>query len=225
MAEEINFIYERVQDLANKDEASGYISPEEFNREIKQAQMDEIVEQRKMFESGYISTDNIAPLKKETTLFIPSSGAVAKPSDYLFFDTANLEYFYKDASGNQIKSISGVDIIPDSELPKRLTSQIKSVNEKHPVGVIRGDNFYFYPQAINKIKLFYIARPNDPNWTYDEVDGDFVFDPTDPLYQNVSLPWQLVPNLIRRVCSQLGVSLRQGDLVQIMEQKMDKNNI
>jgi hypothetical protein len=41
MADEINFIKERVEDLGNKYQAFGYLAPEEFNREIKQAQMDE----------------------------------------------------------------------------------------------------------------------------------------------------------------------------------------
>jgi len=225
MAEEINFIYQRVQDLANKDQASDYISPEDFNREIKQAQMDEIAEQRQRFEAGFISSDNLTGIKKTKDLFVPSNGLVSKPSDYLFFDTATIEYYYKDANGNQQKSTRGVELISDAELGQRLTSQIKKVDSKHPVCVLRGSDIQVFPQQINKVKLYYIYKPEDPNWTYDVVDEEPVFNSSLLGYQNISLSWQLVPSLIRRVCSQLGIALRQGDLVSIMEQKQDKNQM
>jgi len=39
------------------------------------------------------------------------------------------------------------------------------------------------------------------------------------------LPFQLIPSLIRRVCTQLGIQVRQADIVQIMEQQQQTNNI
>ena len=101
MADEINFIKERVEDLGNKYQAFGYLTPEEFNREIKQAQMDEISEQRLRYEMGTISSDNLDSLKTTANISVSGSGVMTKPADYLFFDSVQYVVFYTDSKGIQ----------------------------------------------------------------------------------------------------------------------------
>lgn len=223
MASSIDFIYKRVQVLANKDQASGYIPPAVFNAELKQAQIDEIVEQRKRFETGSLSYDNLAPLKTSKSLSVNTSGIATKPSDYLFYDNSTIIFFYKDSKGASKQSLRSVDLIPRYEVGNRISSLVNPPTRYFPIVTEAGDTLQFYPEGLGSVELYYLKEPADPFWGYDIVNDEAVFNLG--LSTEVTLPFELLPNLIRRVCSQVGVSVRQADLTSIMEQKMDKNEI
>lgn len=223
MADEINFIKERVEDLGNKYQAFGYLSPDQFNRELKQAQMDEISEQRLKYEIGTISSDNLDSLKISDTISVSSSGSMTKPADYLFFDSAQYTVFYKDSRGVQKQTQVPVDVVSTNELAERLSSELKPPSRYFPICVLRDEDIQFYPETLGSVKLNYLKLPPDPVWGFTTVSGQPVYDSATST--NVVLPFQLIPNLIRRVCTQLGIQVRQGDIVQIMEQQQQTNNI
>jgi len=223
MADEINFIKERVEDLGNKYQAFGYLAPEEFNREIKQAQMDEISEQRLRYEMGTISSDNLDSLKVSDNISVNSSGVMTKPSDYLFFDSAQYVTFYTDSKGEQKQTLVPIEAITTNEEAERLSSELKTPSRYFPICVLRDATIQFHPQTLGNVKLNYLKIPADPVWGYTTVSGQPVYDSSTST--NVVLPFQLIPSLIRRVCLQLGIQVRQADIVQIMEQQQQTNNI
>lgn len=223
MADEINFIKERVEDLGNKYQAFGYLAPEEFNREIKQAQMDEISEQRLRYEMGTISSDNLDSLKISTNIGVNTSGVMTKPSDYLFFDSAQYVTFYTDSKGEQKQTLVPIEAITTNEEAERLSSELKTPSRYFPICVLRDATIQFHPQTLGNVKLNYLKIPADPVWGYTTVSGQPVYDSSTST--NVVLPFQLIPSLIRRVCLQLGIQVRQADIVQIMEQQQQTNNI
>ena len=235
MADEINFIKERVEDLGNKYQAFGYLTPEEFNREIKQAQMDEISEQRLRYEMGTISSDNLDSLKVSDNISVNSSGVMTKPSDYLFFDSAQYVTFYTDSKGEQKQTLVPIEAITTNEEAERLSSELKTPSRYFPICVLRDATIQFHPQTLGNVKLNYLKIPADPFWNYVTTSGQPVYAPTGGSQTNpndgsndstnVVLPFQLIPNLIRRVCTQLGIQVRQADIVQIMEQQQQTNNI
>jgi hypothetical protein len=235
MADEINFIKERVEDLGNKYQAFGYLAPEEFNREIKQAQMDEISEQRLRYEMGTISSDNLDSLKVSDNISVNSSGVMTKPSDYLFFDSAQYVTFYSDSKGEQKQTLVPIEAITTNEEAERLSSELKTPSRYFPICVLRDATIQFHPQTLGNVKLNYLKIPADPFWNYVTTSGQPVYAPTGGSQTNpndgsndstnVVLPFQLIPSLIRRVCLQLGIQVRQADIVQIMEQQQQTNNI
>jgi hypothetical protein len=235
MADEINFIKERVEDLGNKYQAFGYLAPEEFNREIKQAQMDEISEQRLRYEMGTISSDNLDSLKVSDNISVNSSGVMTKPSDYLFFDSAQYVTFYTDSKGEQKQTLVPIEAITTNEEAERLSSELKTPSRYFPICVLRDATIQFHPQTLGNVKLNYLKIPADPFWNYVTTSGQPVYAPTGGSQTNpndgsndstnVVLPFQLIPSLIRRVCLQLGIQVRQADIVQIMEQQQQTNNI
>lgn len=235
MADEINFIKERVEDLGNKYQAFGYLTPEEFNREIKQAQMDEISEQRLRYEMGTISSDNLDSLKVSDNISVNSSGVMTRPSDYLFFDSAQYVTFYSNSKGEQKQTLVPIEAITTNEEAERLSSELKTPSRYFPICVLRDATIQFHPQTLGNVKLNYLKIPADPFWNYVTTSGQPVYAPTGGSQTNpndgsndstnVVLPFQLIPSLIRRVCLQLGIQVRQADIVQIMEQQQQTNNI
>jgi len=223
MADEINFIKERVEDLGNKYQAFGYLTPEEFNREIKQAQMDEISEQRLRYEMGTISSDNLDSLKVSDNISVNSSGVMTKPSDYLFFDSAQYVVFYTDSKGIQKQTIVPIEPVTTNQEADRVSSELNPPNRYFPICVLKDTTIQFHPQTLGNVKLNYLKLPPDPVWGYTTVSGQPVYNSGTSV--NVVLPFQLIPNLIRRVCTQLGIQVRQADIVQIMEQQQQTNNI
>jgi len=223
MADEINFIKERVEDLGNKYQAFGYLAPEEFNREIKQAQMDEISEQRLRFEMGTVSSDNLDAIKVSDNISINSNGVATKPTDYLFFDSASHVVFYQNGRFENKQTTVPIDVIPTNAVATRLSSEIKTPSRYFPICVLNDDTIQFYPETLGNVKLNYLKIPPDPVWGYVTTSGQPVYD--NATSTNVVLPFQLIPNLIRRVCTQLGVQVRQADIVQAMEQQNQINNI
>ena len=223
MADEINFIKERVEDLGNKYQAFGYLTPEEFNREIKQAQMDEISEQRLRYEMGTISSDNLDSLKITANVGVNTSGVMTKPADYLFFDSAQYVVFYTDSKGIQKQTIVPIEPVTTSQEADRVSSELNPPNRYFPICVLKDTTIQFHPQTLGNVKLNYLKLPPDPVWGYTTVSGQPVYNSGTSV--NVVLPFQLIPNLIRRVCTQLGIQVRQADIVQIMEQQQQTNNI
>lgn len=223
MADEINFIKERVEDLGNKYQAFGYLTPEEFNREIKQAQMDEISEQRLRYEMGTISSDNLDSLKITANVGVNTSGVMTKPADYLFFDSAQYVVFYTDSKGIQKQTIVPIEPVTTNQEADRVSSELNPPNRYFPICVLKDTTIQFHPQTLGNVKLNYLKLPPDPVWGYTTVSGQPVYNSGTSV--NVVLPFQLIPNLIRRVCTQLGIQVRQADIVQIMEQQQQTNNI
>ena len=223
MADEINFIKERVEDLGNKYQAFGYLTPEEFNREIKQAQMDEISEQRLRYEMGTISSDNLDSLKTTANISVSGSGVMTKPADYLFFDSAQYVVFYTDSKGIQKQTIVPIEPVTTSQEADRVSSELNPPNRYFPICVLKDATIQFHPQTLGNVKLNYLKLPPDPVWGYTTVSGQPVYNSGTSV--NVVLPFQLIPSLIRRVCTQLGIQVRQADIVQIMEQQQQTNNI
>jgi hypothetical protein len=223
MADEINFIKERVEDLGNKYQAFGYLTPEEFNREIKQAQMDEISEQRLRYEMGTISSDNLDSLKTTANISVSGSGVMTKPADYLFFDSAQYVVFYTDSKGIQKQTIVPIEPVTTNQEADRVSSELNPPNRYFPICVLKDTTIQFHPQTLGNVKLNYLKLPPDPVWGYTTVSGQPVYN--SGTSTNVVLPFQLIPNLIRRVCTQLGIQVRQADIVQIMEQQQQTNNI
>lgn len=223
MADEINYIKVAAEYFLNKNQASGYLDNTEFNAILKSSQLDEINYQRNAYEDGSIKKDNLLPLKKTFTSPVDLNGKLFLPDDYLFFSALRSTYFYKDAFGKNSAYISDVDILKDNEVGMRLGSQINAPTSSSPVAELYNGYIQLYPSSVNAVTLIYIKKPSDPVWGFTVTNNEQVYNASTST--NIELPFQLVPNLIRRVCSYFGMSVRQQDIVQYMEGKQQKETI
>lgn len=223
MADEINYIKVASEYFLNKQQASGYLDNEEYNAILKTSQLDEINYQRKMYESGSITKDNLLPLKKTYTSPLDTNGRLNYPSDYMFLSALRTTNFYTDAFGVNQSEVIPIDILKDNEVAERLSNQITKPDNSSPCAELDSGYIQLYPSSLNNVSLVYIKKPSDPIWGFTVTNNEQVYDSATST--NIELPFQLVPNLIRRVCSYFGISVRQQDVLTYMEQKQVKEAI
>jgi hypothetical protein len=72
--------------------------------------------------------------------------------------------------------------------------------------------FKVYPQTIGTVNLTYIREPVTPVWAFTIANNEQVYDSGNSV--DFELPYQFKDDLIWNICSLLGVTVRQADLVQ-----------
>jgi len=235
----INKVYELVQELANKDEASGYITPSDYNTYAETAQYEIIAswynnpnayrydlrEPRKGYEVSQTISDALKPLKVKTLLSPNSNGELTQPSDYMHFSSA-LVNFNDNRDGIEVPTVSQVEVIRDNELAERLGSEIERPTDKYPIVVQYADFWQVYPKDIEQIDLTYIREPLTPWWNYTLSSGRPVFAETGGVTTNPNagvtagdstdyiLPERMIFELAYKICEYMGISVRDGDLYQ-----------
>ena len=214
----IDEIYQFVQFLANKDQR-GYIKPSEFNLAVERAQLDEIKELIAN-ESTHQNYDKLRTVIDKTTITYSATGngAFTLPSDYLYFLSATF-----DSDGPVHYE---VEMVNHDQLFKKINSTIVFPSSSYPIGVIMEDGIEIYNNTsgadatAGNVVLNYVKIPAAPVWTYQLVNNMYVYDASSASLQQLTLPESTHQDIISRVVSYLGVSLREADLVEYSELKM-----
>lgn len=226
MAVNVNEVKEAVETIVRKDQKTTYLSATQFNRYAKLAQLDVINQQRLLFESGTISSDNLHTLKTKTQYNIDyTTGQLTKPSDYLYYVDTIFTKFTVNKRGTEFASKDSVDFVSSGQLGERLDSEFRKVSKGSPIVVEYDTVLQYYPINIGVVELVYIKDPVIPFWnytvtsnvqTYKESSGGALTNPNDggTGSTNFDLPVQLKNDLILKICEYFGVSVRQQDLVQ-----------
>ena len=86
-----------------------------------------------------------------------------------------------------------------------------------PIGYFMGDKYKISPTLPTgySAELFYIRQPKKPRWTYIEVDGNPIYNPSASDKQDFELEYSLMPKLVVGILKYLGVSIREADIVQL----------
>lgn len=217
----INTVYQVVQVIFNKEQ-SGYLSPTEYNLVLKQVQdeiyrsyfedinRDQVRENKGLSNPGYGNlTDNqrekLATFMSSADLTI-SGGSYTLPSDL----------YYIEEDGVITENNKVVDLVPNYKRGY-LSQSLAAPSLVFPVCYRAGNKLYVLPTTyVGALKIYYIRIPNDPVWGY-------VVGPNgDPLYNaSASTDIELHPsefsNIVIRVLSYFGISVREGEVVQVAE--------
>lgn len=207
MAIDINFVKQSVELLSNKVQSTGAITIDDFNNAAEIAQLDEVKAQRKVFEGGLISSDNLSALKRTANLQVSTSGVVTQPTDYLYYSTARIKYFVDNVAHER-----DIDVVKENEVGFRLNSQINPVSKRFPIMTMRNGTFQVFPSDVNYLVLTYIKVPTTPVWGYTTTNGRPVYDSSSST--NFELPKELTTDIIYRICQILGIRVKRQDLVQ-----------
>lgn len=215
----INFVFKELALLSNKDQSSGYLSPSKFNTHIAMAQLDEVNALLSGYEGDIANSDDIDFIKKTITANIPLTGIYTQPTDFLRFGSA-MTYFTYNVNGVIKQGATPINPVRQSELGLRLSSQIKYPTKSNPICVFRNNEILFYPQDIGTVTLNYLKIPNEPVWAYTTVNNRPVFDSVNSTELQVG--WDLIPNIIYRMCQYLGIQVKRLELTQIMQAKINE---
>jgi hypothetical protein len=213
--------------IINK-ENRGFVTPEEFNRFAKMAQL-EILEQtfyeyarslvkmnQRTSNSEYADIpknlrEKIDLFSKTDSISGNSIGAVTDPYIYpLPSDLYRLENVY--LNGNEVTEV------PKKSIFLLNNSNLSAPSTTYPVYTRSQNNLYLYPISISSdIDVYYIRKPLDPKWTYTVVNNNPLFNPSAADYQDFEIHPSDEPKLIIKILSYMGVSIREQDIFTVAE--------
>lgn len=219
----IDLVYKLVQQIANKDEVSGYISPEEFNNAARFVQLEWITENynpvsKLGYENNNSASDVFSTFKQEVPIIV-SNGFITKPNNYLHYSSARVAAEFSDGM-----RYFPMELVRDYELAERLASEINKPSKRFAILTNQDDGFDVYPQNIDLVNLSYIRTPLDPWWNYTVVSGEPVFaetggtttNPNDA--SNNSTDFELdeteVPYLTHKILKYFGIEVENQLLYQ-----------
>ena len=226
----IDEVYSAVSQLVNKDQVSGYLAPDEYNKYAELAQR-EFIETNyaradgRGYESTFKMTDDLSGVKSEQTLTVSggktvnSAGSSTLPTDYLHFSHARTNFIF----GGKGRSVP-VELVRDDEWSERLASEVNTPSKRFPVVRLMRSYFEVYPQDVNAITFTYIKKPAKPWWNYTLSGSTPVFAETGGVATNPNsgvasgnstdfevddFPW-----LVWRICGYFGLEVREADVYQ-----------
>jgi len=224
----INQVYTTVLAIINKDNR-GYITPLEFNLYAELAQMSlfeelfhkyakSIVKQNgRMYHSEFSDIPKhireILDIFTNESALVDSSG-ILYPSATDFYRLVKIDY-----NQTEIEEVSKL------EINRVLNNNLIQPTVQFPVCVAINGGYKVYPTTLtlSNIKATYIRKPKQPNWTYQVIGGNPLFNPTATDYQDFELPESMFSDLVIKILGYAGIEIREADVIQV-SQGMEVNN-
>ena len=227
----VDRIYQRVLILANKEQR-GYITPQEFNLFANQAQMD-IFEQyfydlnqfRRMPGNDTMHADMVDMLEEKISVFeVTANLGLAPNPNGVAGDLNILQRFYRLSnvrSGNTImESVSRKDfrMFPNSPLAApTATRPIYMTDTINNTIQIAGDD------TLTSADIDFIQSPRDANWTYVVVGEKALYNATANDAQDFDLHPSEETELVLKILTLAGFTLKDQALYQIAAGEDTKN--
>lgn len=212
----VDEVYFLVKYAVSKNIQNGYISPDDFNSTIQQAErsyLDYLLGEYQKYQLqrpippvAFAMTERVrtsmSPLIYGTILNPNSTtGIAAYPSDFEQVDAMWGVYGFYNIRFSQ-----------QSRLGSFYRSVIDPI-QANPVYVMNNEGFQFYPENIGQVRMSYVRTPPYMVWMYTEdANGIPVYNPatsTQPCWSDPDLM-----NIIVRALSIIGVSLQFPTVIQ-----------
>lgn len=207
----VDFAYKIIKLAVNKDQ-NGYVSPNDFNNAMTNAQNGFVAWLLGLFQQyspgrpaaivelgqNQIVRQRLTPVIYGYDLSIDGAGFSSKPGDFQQVDAMLTMDMKRIRSVEQDKIWSVYGDVIDSY-------QTNPFYVTHPTG------FKFYPASLSEAHLSYIRTPPDIIWGYTlDINGLEIYDPStsqDPIWDDVSMM-----DIIVRALRIIGVSLQAADV-------------
>lgn len=206
MALFIKKIHDVLADLEGKNIASSH-PPEQVDRVLYMI----IVDLFNKYYDNYVKTRKISnyllPFKRQATVTL-INGIGDLPPD---FAQHRAVYF-----GNV-----QVDIVEDKFWNGRLNSKLSPPSLTTPIGRIENieagnaRKLEIPVTGISTVKLQYFKTPIEPKYAYTIVGTRYVYDEANSV--DVEFPIGMYPDIVVRLLNAFGITLREGQLIQITE--------
>ena len=210
----INDVRNLVNFILNK-ESRGYITPLQFNTFSKQAQQ-EILDgyfidynktivgsnSRAVYKELHSkASENISRFVTEPTNLTFLDGYFTSPGD--LYKTITLLYNNTEAEEIQRDKVSYI-----------LSNPLVYPSVFYPLYVRYGEKYKVYPESIDtNVQLIYARNPKDPNWTYELIGNEPIFNQSAPGFQDFEIGNDDKFKLISKILKYCGLNLREPDIV------------
>lgn len=141
--------------------------------------------------------------------------------------TSNNGYFTLGSEIALIQDVSKDNIIlekvdvDDFTLLKR--NKVSPPTDCSPICTKIGSTLMVEPISITEIDVFYLRTPEKAKWTFEEVNGKPMFNPTASDFKDVDIPEVLFDELLTDILRQVGISNREQLLVNSAIQEEQSN--
>ena len=235
MAISVDSVYQKVLAVANKEQR-GYITPQEFNLFADHAQME-------IFEQYFYDTnqairlpgnnseyhDVIDLIDEKLYVFKRSDGVSngdsvdAFPNLYRVGDVYLLQSGYTPNTEVPFGNSVCVEEIRQGDLIKTQSSPLTRATNDRPIYYMENNEFRFFPQTApngGSYRIYYIAKPAKPNWTYIISGESALFNPDiNAGWQDFELHSSEENLLVMKILQLAGVNMKDANLVQLVGQK------
>jgi len=188
MAINVNSVYRVVLSILNKEQR-GYLTPDQFNRLGKQAQLD-------LFEKSFydynrqLTKRNIQGVNSEygdiadnieekIDLFATSATV---PFNELLLEQGIEKYenpadWYRTVQITKSDRSAEIEKVKKSEYTYLTSSKLTEPSEDYPIYYFDNKFYEFFPETITNPVIDYIRKPLDPKWGYTAgVNGSYIYD-------------------------------------------------
>lgn len=226
-----NTVRNTVMDLLSKNN-KGYLTPAAYDSYSRMAQIDLFEELFFKYnkwlnqKNARLSNAEYADIPKNIKQQIDVFSMYSTPSNFVY-DSGEDLYNFTDTDlyreeGFSLKNAAGKlidieEVSKGAELNKLINSTINAPTFTFPIYVKQGKSYRFYPKltAGYSIEMLYIREPKDPKWTYQNVDGNPMFNAGASDRQDFELDISMLPLLVSKILAYAGLELRETEVVQI----------
>jgi len=233
MAISVNKVYRVVLSILNKEQR-GYLTPDQFNRLGRQAQLD-------LFEKSFYDynrqltkrniqgvnseygdiADNIEEkidlFAKSATLTLANNATtVSAPAD-----------LYRTIQIVKSDRLTEIEKVKKSEYTYLSASNLTTPTDSFPVYYFDNDVFNIFPQTIVNPVIDYIRTPIEPKWDYSVSSGQYIFKEVgvgDSTSKDFELHESDETDLVVKILALAGVIIKDPTVVQVAQQQ-EVNNI
>ena len=233
MAISVNKVYRVVLSILNKEQR-GYLTPDQFNRLGRQAQLD-------LFEKSFYDynrqltkrniqgvnseygdiADNIEEkidlFAKSATLTLANNATtVSAPAD-----------LYRTIQIVKSDRLTEIEKVKKSEYTYLSASNLTAPTDSFPVYYFDNDVFNIFPQTIVNPVIDYIRTPIEPKWDYSVSSGQYIFKEVsvgDSTSKDFELHESDETDLVVKILALAGVIIKDPTVVQVAQQQ-EVNNI
>jgi len=226
MAFSTEYIYERVSDLIQKQQA-GYMASSSFNRDIEAANL-------VLFEYYFVQYELTKKIANAMTPFLVEesinnigttnfSSIFNYPTELFHETELKFEKTVNKDCGNEV-SIVPIDYLQDNEEAYTLSSPIRKPNlDKNIIRWNRKNNqIHVYPKEVKSIYIKYLKKPRTPFYgtTIITTSPDRDFEEFDPA-TSVDFEWDLqeAENIVDLILLYQGMQLRETAIIQFAKAK------
>jgi len=226
-------MYTLIELVLNKDYSGNVVTPERFKQLIKVVNIDMYKKKfglpeeyqpgrpvpREFIEVTAKNADDMKAFKVPLTNTPCPAGLLPYPSNYAHKD--QITY-------NRTVTIDGVatsmprpvEILRESEATARRGNYTKAPSVAYPIGVMRNNGIQIYPTTIAAVDFVYWRWPNEPVFEYNQFPGYITYNASSST--EFEWPEDNHMNLVRMMLEYMGVNLREADIVQYANTKMQQ---
>lgn len=181
------------------------------------------------WQSSQKITDDLRFLLERKEFFVPSTGHLLIPDGTTVKDVNNTicpKYLHASSFRNlyitQTDGVLASMEVPitemnDNEIGAITSSNINTPTQRYPKLAFYKDYIQLYPKNIGRIIFTYLRTPTLPFWgSTTNVNGRPVYDATTSV--DLECPDEVQDEICMNALSYLGISLKDGEIVQYAEQ-------